>query len=378
MPVRLLRAVAPLLLALGLALPASVSARVPPDWSGVTLDWGPVLRSAPRLGDELARMRDHGVGQVRVAVYWSVMQPYQTMAEVPAERRADFVAVDGIPTDFRMVDRMMDRASRRGLKLLPVVLDSPPWARRGKRPLAIATPPNRAADFGRFLTTLVRRYGPNGNFWVERPGVPFRPIRTWQVWNEPNLPEYWPKPFERSFVRFTRESRRALKRADPGSQLVLAGLTGVSWEALKKIYRAGGRGTFDIAAFHPYTKEPRNVVRILTRARKIMAEHRDLHPIMATELTWPAAAGRVYRTAPHYGFETNERGAAARLAEAYRLLAENREDLQLKAVFWYAWMTGYRNRRDPFDYAGLRMDRGDGGARDTPLLGVLRRVVSGL
>ena len=37
-----------------------------------------------------------------------------------------------------------------------------------------------------FVKAAVRRYGPHGQFWTQHPELPNDPIRTWQVWNEPN------------------------------------------------------------------------------------------------------------------------------------------------------------------------------------------------
>ena len=44
---------------------------------------------------------------------------------------------------------------------------------------------------------------------------------------------------------------------------MLAGLPNESWIALRKVYKAGGRGAFDAVALHPYTGKPRNVIRLI-------------------------------------------------------------------------------------------------------------------
>ena len=61
-------------------------------------------------------------------------------------------------------------------------------------------------------------------------------------------------------MRLLRASRRALRAADPGARKILAGLPNYCWSALRKVYKAGGRGAFDVVALHPYTGRPRNVV----------------------------------------------------------------------------------------------------------------------
>ena len=41
---------------------------------------------------------------------------------------------------------------------------------------------------------LQKRYGPRGSWWQDHPDVPKRPIRTWQIWNEPHLRFQWGNP----------------------------------------------------------------------------------------------------------------------------------------------------------------------------------------
>ena len=70
----------------------------------------------------------------------------------------------------------------------------------------------------------VARYGPNGSFWTENPGVPKRPIRTWQIWNEPNFKYFVAKPNPAEYGKLVKLSYTALKAADPGAKMILAGL----------------------------------------------------------------------------------------------------------------------------------------------------------
>ena len=123
------------------------------------------------------------------------------------------------------------------------------------------------------------RYGPQGSLWAEHPEIAARPIRAWQIWNEPNLTRYWTPPrgqgFARSYVKLLRAAHRALRAADPGARTILAGLPNESWIALRRIYKAGGRRSFDAVALHPYTGKPRNVVRLAEYARREMRRFGD-------------------------------------------------------------------------------------------------------
>jgi hypothetical protein len=330
-----------------LAAPAHAADRkVPQGWLGVVAD-GPLLAQHT---DEWDGMVGAGVESVRTAVRWYELQPADA------------------PPDFTALDALVAAAAGRGLAVLPVVAGTPGWA--AKVPGDITSPPADPASYGRFLTALVARYGPAGTLWAERPDLPRIPIRAWQVWNEPNLTRYWAEqPFARPYVTLLRAARSALRAADPGATVVLAGLPNESWTALRQIYEAGGRGQFDAVALHPYTRYPRDVVRTVAYARREMRKRGDGRlPVWVTELSWPAAKGKVDRPV---GFEVSDKGQAARLGEALKKLAKARKRLRIARVFWYTWLSSEAGP-SAFDWSGLRRERA-GGSVSAPALTVFRR-----
>ena len=325
------------LLALLVCAPVAGARSVPRGWLGVQVD-GPMTEPGNPFASEWDLMTASGVESVRAAFDWRAAQP-----------------VEGGPVDFQAMDALVTAAAARRLPVLPVVHRTPAWAAARPRDGSAAAP-RGTAPFAAFLTALVGRYGPDGSLWAEQPGLPKLPIRDWQIWNEPNLTRYWtPQPFARRYVRLLRASRRSLRAADPGSRTILAGLPNESWIALRRVYRAHGRGAFDAVALHPYTGRPRNVVRLVEFARREMRRYRDgRKPVWLTELSWPASKGK---TAGAPGFVTTERGQAARLELALRLLARARKRLRIEKVVWYTWLSR-EGSRNSFDWSGLRRQRG--------------------
>lgn len=335
------------------ALPAAAAERrVPRGWLGVIAD-GPLTHRGDVDG-EWDLMAGAGAESVRTAFYWPSIQR------------------DGPDAaDFSAIDRTVLAAARRRIGVLPIVTGTPGWAAR--RPGDETSPPRDPGSYGRFLATLVGRYGPGGSLWAEHPEVPAMPVREWQVWNEPNLTRYWTpparQPFARSYVRLLRAAHEALHAADPGARVVLAGLPNDSWIALRSIYRAGGRRWFDAVALHPYTGKPRNVVRLVEYARREMRRFGDRRkPVWVTELSWPAALGKTRNTR---GFETTDAGQARRLAEGVRRLAAARRRLRIERVYWYTWLSS-EDSPNSFDYSGLRRMR-SGGPVSVPALDAFRR-----
>jgi hypothetical protein len=346
------RLAAPVLAALcaALLLAAPAQARsVPRGWLGVQAD-GPLVEPDNPFASEWSLMRSSGVETVRVAFDWRAAQPAQ-----------------GGPIDFSRMDPAVVAAAQQRLPVLPVVHRTPAWA--AIRPGDGASPPRGTAAYTSFLTALVGRYGPTGSLWAEAPALPRVPIRDWQIWNEPNLTLFWStQPFAKSYVALLKASRRALRAADPGSRTILAGLPNISWVALRQIYQAGGRGSFDAVALHAYTK-PVNVLRLVRLARRETRRFGDGRvPIWITEMTWTASRGKA-RGLP--GLVTDERGQSARLRSALSRLTRARRKFRIEKVIWYTWLSR-EGSRNPFDWAGLRRLRGDRIA-SAPALATFRR-----
>ena len=266
------------------ALPAgdATAARrhVPQGFLGANVS-GPMLDSGVGTAGEFAAMTRAGVESVRLPVFWAAMQPTQ----------------DG-PIDFSVTDRLIGGAAARGLRILPNVERTPDWAAQRPGTAYNASPPRDPATYAAFLTALVHRYGPGGEYWRAHPGVRAVPVRAYQVWNEPGQPYYWTEqPFARPYVRLLAAARAAIKAADRGAQVVLAGLNSgygfLSWTDLAKVYAAGGGRLFDQAAQNPFSLRTANVVRSVRLFRDVMARHGDgRKPVLLTELSWPSAKGK--------------------------------------------------------------------------------------
>ena len=376
-PIRLAVAAALALAAL-LGMPAGAAAaeRVPASFFGVVAE--PELLAdralAPAgatLEGEVREMSRTGIGSVRASFFWAHVQPHRTWADVPEAGRGGFTDVGGRPFHFAETDRLVAAAAARRIAVMPVLLFAPAWAQRRPGEFAFASPPRDPADYAAFATVLAERYGPGGSFWAERPELPPLPIRDWQLWNEPTMPGFWSdQPFAKHYVALLKAARRALRRVDPRARAVLAGLVYDSPAALRAIYKAGGRGHFDVAAVHPFTKEVAGAGKLIERARAAMAAHGDRRkPLLVTELSWPSAQGRVKFG---YGYEQTERGQAERVRAALPYLARRRRELGIERVYWYTWLTRETDRAYPFDYAGLRrLERGRVVAK--PALAAFRR-----
>ena len=221
-------------------------------------------------------------------------------------------------------------------------------------PATEPSPPRDNADYGRFLQALVGRYGPQGLAVGRAPGGHGAGRSAqWQIWNEPNLDQLLVArsrsraatcgccaPPAAHCARPTRGARVDPRRpAEPE-------LGGAAVDLRRRRPRA-----FDAVALHPYTGKPRNVVKLVELARRVMRRYGDApQAVWVTELSWPAALGKAD---PTRASRPTEKGQAKRLGKALLLLAAKRRVLRIERVYWYTWLSTEAGP-NAFDYSGLR------------------------
>ena len=181
-------------------------------------------------------------------------------------------------------------AQRSGLKLI-VRVDTPPdWAAAGTG----NRPPDNLSDFADFMAALARYL----RGWV----------LAYEIYNEPNLSGEWggQPPDPERYAAMLREVYPAIKSADPDALVISAGMAttagdgGVTsmddLEFIRRMYRAGAAGYFDVLGSHPYAfgsspaMESDDGIADFLRPeeqRALMLEFGDDSPIWATEFGWP-------------------------------------------------------------------------------------------
>ncbi len=342
---------------LGLTTLATVaspaSARVPQGFVGVTVGGPlyPITDHRLSLNHEFNLMVADGVESIRATFNWGAAQPYESWDQVPAARASEFVnGPDGVPTTFAATDPLVAEAAEHGMTFLPVVVYSPYWdaVKTGSR-----VQPAKDAPYANYLTALIERYGPQGTFWSSNPSLPKRPIRAWEIWNEPDIDTYWSvTKFEPSYVALLGAAHQAIKQADPGAKVVLAGMPNYSWAYLKAIYQIhGARSSFDEVGVHPYTNQPPGVITILDRVRATMDRYGDRHkPLLVTEIGFPSA---LHQTRYNVGWKTTEAGQATKTGALLALLAADRHRLGLTSFDYETWINVEYRNAPIFNFSGL-------------------------
>jgi Glycosyl hydrolase catalytic core len=325
-------------LLLGLAPAAGAGKRtVPVAFWGTNWD-GAMKFDAPEetRASNWKMMADTGVEAARTTFLWSQAQP-----------------LEFYPVDFTVTDATVRLAVTNGIQLLPVVAAAPRWARESEAKNSPPTPSGRGA-YANFIRELINRYGPDGSFWVQYSTLPKRPIRAYQVWNEPSANYQWTiaegKDWAPGYGALLRKSYNVIKAADPGAKVVLAGLPNQSYQDLEHLYKKGNvHGYFDVAALHPYTAHDHGVLTITELFRQVMKKYGDSKKqLWITELGLPASKGK---SNDQSKLQTTNEGMAKFLEQSYSDLMKNRTRLRVPKVFWYTWASSYKGWI--FNYTGL-------------------------
>ena len=313
---------------------------MPQNFFGTVFDGRALSTALDNQEAHFAKMASSGVESARVTFPWTALEP----------RRKRF--------DFDRTDRTVAAAARHRVDVLPVILYTPYWARVNKR--NHYSPPKRTVDFTELMQRLIRRYGGKGWFWKANPELPRRPIRNWQIWNEPNndIERYWDAPrrsaygWPRGYARLLKAAHKTIHKEDRGARTVLGGITGIAWLEMRRLYNAGARNTFDVATVQIYPESVRNEIAALDlfRAEAVRARDKDVR-MWVTEVAFPASKGRT--KAIFKQRQQTDAGMARSLSELYVRLPRGRKRWGLERVYWYTWASRYGKNKSAFDFSGL-------------------------
>jgi polysaccharide biosynthesis protein PslG len=317
--------------------------------SGVASSSGPTPKGffgvAPQtsLTPEDARyMKAGGIETVRWPLIWAGIQP---------------AAKGGY--DWSSVDQTVETAARAGLRILPSLGSTPRWLARKPTTLPIDNAKQRAA-WTAFLQAAVERYGPGGEFWREHSGRPTGglptyepapvpaaikplPIREWQVWNEPNFFYFAYPASPTRYARLIQISGAAIKGANRGAKVILAGMFGrptahgsrgmPAAQFLQRLYRVPGiKSRFDGVSLHPYAVDSETLEEIVEEFHNVVVENHDRVGLNITEMGWGSQ-----NDFEQVAFEQGIQGQVRQLRDAYGYLIENQRRLNLKQVVWFSW-----------------------------------------
>lgn len=220
--------------------------------------------------------------------------------------------------NFKLLDQYAALAEKHNVDLLLPLGLTPTWASaRPDEPSPHFKPGNVAGpkyieDWRRYISTVARRY--KGR------------IRNYEIWNEPNLKEYWTGT-TKELINLAHEASQILREIDPTITIVgpsaTNSATGPAW--LDEYLSIGGGSDLDAIAHHLYVfpSPPEALTPFIGRVRQIMAKHgMSNKPLWNSELGWSLPKAF-----------SSDMEAVGYLARAYLLNWIG----GVQRCYWYAW-----------------------------------------
>jgi len=263
--------------------------------------------------------------------------------------------VDGVHHyNWGFDDAIAAALARHGLRWLPIIDYSAPWAE------SVAgsdhSAPSSAADFAAYAAAFAARYGSGGSFWSAHPEFTAEPVDAFEIWNEPDSPNFWlPTPDAARYADLYVAARDAILAADPGGRVLIGGLSNPG-AFLPALLAAAPdlRGHIDGVGIHPYAPTPGGVISTVARARATLAALGLASvPLYVTEFGWPTLPAHSQDWAP-------QRLRPRYIRRTITTLAHTNCGVAMTVL--YTWVTPERDPADREDWFGIHSPAGT----DTP------------
>jgi polysaccharide biosynthesis protein PslG len=249
---------------------------------------------------------------VNIAFYRDAYQQAELMAAAGVRWvRVDLAWSSAEPEpgryDFRRWDRFVDTFEPHGIRVLFILDYGNDMYDEGFPP---STESGRAA-FAAFAGAAARHFRGRG---------------AWEIWNEPNLPQYWAgSPDPVAYVALARAAAAEIRRADPRAWILGPSLGGGTFDYayLDATFALGLLDVVDAVSVHPYgAAYPEAAATFYEEIRRRIAAHapgRDI-PVVVSE----------------WGYALEGLGAEGQADYLMRALAVNRR-AGIPITIWFNW-----------------------------------------
>jgi polysaccharide biosynthesis protein PslG len=208
--------------------------------------------------------------------------------------------------DWTGTDRVVQTASKYAIKTLGTIAYAPYWARLSSCKDEFACSPADPNAFGTFAGQVAVHYSPLG-------------VHHWEIWNEPNITIFWkPAPSINSYVTILKSAYTQIKKADPSSVVLTAGLSPAGDENsniapitfIQALYELDPAKNFDGIALHTYSypvvasyPASWNAWQQMSTIRQLMTSHSDNNKqLWITEYGAPTGGSGIAHTTTQLSF----------------------------------------------------------------------------
>ncbi|MBN2270198.1 MAG: cellulase family glycosylhydrolase [Sedimentisphaerales bacterium] len=97
----------------------------------------------------------------------------------------------------------------------------------------------------------------------------------WEVWNEPNIKQFWtPQPSVDDYCKLVEAAAPLVKKADPSGLLVAPATSTIPFDWLEGCFKNGLLQWIDVLSIHPYRPQPpETVIKDYARLRELIKRY---------------------------------------------------------------------------------------------------------
>jgi hypothetical protein len=152
----------------------------------------------------------------------------------------------------------------------------------------------------------------------------------WEIWNEPNIQFWAPKPDVAQYTTLALATCRAVRKEDPKATIIGPATSGFPWEFLESFFQAGALEFLDGVSVHPYRdyrQGPETAAKDYARLREMIDRY--------------APAGRKGRLpilSGEWGYATHTKGVSPETQAAFAVRQQLSNLLyRVPLSIWYDW-----------------------------------------
>ncbi len=213
-----------------------------------------------------------------------------------------------------------------GITLIPYICYTPLWNASNKDPNeAWHSPPVDYDEFGEFMEDLVNRYKDR--------------IKTWEIWNEPDISIFWAGTHA-EYARLLKMGSAAVRRADPEALVVLGGIAHDP-EWLRYLLRDHDvSGEVDIINMHNYYETwqgypMEQIADYVNTVHDVVHRYGDGQPLWMAEVGYSSYRKDAHVSDQYTAYYEYEHSAAYQAVDLVRRLVKVLSTEKLSAVTWY-------------------------------------------
>jgi len=227
--------------------------------------------------------------------------------------------------DFSAYDELTANLEKRGLRPLYILdysnplyeeeqLTKNPISGREERNTASPQHPVSVAAFARWAAASAKRF--QGRRVI------------WEIWNEPNIFFWKPKPNMEQYVTLALATAKAVREADPDATIIGPASSEFPWEFLEKFLQSEARPYLDAISVHPYRGRPPETVR---------ADYERLRGLMEG-LAPNGSSRRLPIISGEWGYSSHAKGVTLDTQAAYLVRQQLVNLLEgIPISIWYDW-----------------------------------------